>query len=133
MYFSCQGKYYKMYICLGKSLSICQLPRQISNAALFLEGPPTPLWVPPSFWSKFKKFPPFSECHPDWCMQIVRNTIKWRCYVLYYTKSIENIINITVFTFRLNSVFYYLHFLWLDIAFNDFHTWCARGMNMKHF
>ena len=27
------------------------------------------------------------------------------CYVSYYTKSIENIINFTLFTFTLNSVF----------------------------
>ena len=73
-----------------------------------------PFWVSPSFWSKFKNLPPLSESHPNWCIKIVRNTSKWRCYVSYYTKSIENIINITLFTFRLNSVFYYLHFLWLD-------------------
>ena len=60
------------------------------------------------------KIYPLSESHPNWCIKIVRNTSKWRCYVSYYTKSIENIINITLFTFRLNSVFYYLHFLWLD-------------------
>ena len=52
-------------------------------------------------------------------MQIVRNTLKWRCYVLYYTKSIENIINIT-FYFQAQLFIYYLHFLWLDIAFNVF-------------
>ena len=87
----------------------------------------------PSFWSKFKKLPLLSESHPNWCMEIVWNTLKRTCYVSYYTKSIENIINITLFTFRLNSVFYYVQFLWLHIAFNVLHTWCARGMNMKHF
>ena len=25
-----------------------------------------------------------------------------------------------------------LTLLWLDIAFNVFHIWCARGMNLKH-
>ena len=69
----------------------------------FSEG--SPFLGTPSFWSKFKKLPPLSESHPNWCMQIVWNTLKWRCYISYYTKSIENIINITLFTFRLNSVF----------------------------
>ena len=32
--FYCKGKYYKMEICLSKSLSICQLPRRISNAGM---------------------------------------------------------------------------------------------------
>ena len=36
---------------------------------------------------------------------IVKNTLKWRCYISYYTKSIEYIINITLVTFRLNSTF----------------------------
>ena len=74
--------------------------------------PPSPFsegtssfWVPPSFWWKFKKLPQLCESHPNWCMQIVRNTLKWRCHNSYYTKSIGNIINITLFTFRLNSVF----------------------------
>ena len=87
---------------------------------------------PPLSEAFLKSYPPLSEIHPNWCMQIVRNTLKWRCYVSYYTKSIENIINITLFTFRLNSI-YYWHFLWLNIAFNVFHIWYARGMNMKHF
>ena len=36
---------------------------------------------------------------------MVWDTLKWRCYVSYYTKSIENIIIITLYTFSLNSVF----------------------------
>ena len=75
---------------------------------LFYEGTPPPFLGIPFYWSKFKKLAPLplSETHPNWCMQIVRNTLKWRCYVLlYYTKSIENIINITIFNFRLSSVF----------------------------
>ena len=75
---------------------------------------------------------PLSESHPNWCMQIVRNTLKRKCYVSDYTKSIENIINITFYTLRLNSVFT-TNIFWLDIAFNVFHVWYAREMNMKHF
>ena len=71
---------------------------------LFSDGTPSPFWVLSSFWCKFKKLPPLSESHPNWYMQIVRNTLKWRCYLSYYTKTIENIINITLFTFRINSV-----------------------------
>ena len=37
-------------------------------------------------------------------MQIVRNILN-EGYVSYYTKSIEDIINITLFTFRHNSEF----------------------------
>ena len=71
----------------------------------FLRDPPPPILGIPFFWSKFKKLPPLSESNPNWCMQIVRNSLKWRCYVSHYPKSIEKIINITLFTFRLNSVF----------------------------
>ena len=85
----------------------------------------------PSPSSLLYSYPSLSEGHPNWCMQIVRNTWQWRRYISYYTKSIENIF--TLFTFRLNFAFYYLHFLWLYIAFNVFHTWCARGMNIKYF
>ena len=48
------------------------------------------LKITPSFWG---------------CMQIVWKTLKWRSYISYYTKSIKNIIIITLYTFRLNSVF----------------------------
>ena len=71
----------------------------------FFEGTTPPFWVPPLSEASLKSYPPLSEIHPNWCIQIVRNTLKWRCYVLYYTKSIENIINITLFIFALNSVF----------------------------
>ena len=54
-----------------------------------------------------KSYPPLSESYPNWSKQIVINTLKWRCYVSYYTKSTENIINNTLFTFRLNSVFFF--------------------------
>ena len=67
-------------------------------------GNPSPLLGTPSFWSKFKKLPPPSESHPNRCMQIVRNILN-EGYVSYYTKSIEDIINITLFTFRHNSEF----------------------------
>ena len=62
----------------------------------FSEGTPPP--------SK-ANVPPLSEGHPNWCKYIVRSTLKWMCYISYYPKSIENIINITLFTSRLNSVF----------------------------
>ena len=66
----------------------------------------TLFWGYPRFFeANLKGYPPLFESHPNWCMEIVTNTFKWRCYVLYYPKSIENIINITLFTFRLNSVF----------------------------
>ena len=38
-------------------------------------------------------------------LQIVWNTLKRKCYASYYTKSIESIIIITLYTFKLNSVF----------------------------
>ena len=47
--------------------------------------PPPPL--PPDFWE------------PSW------NTLKWGSYISYCTKLIENIIIITLYTFRRNSVF----------------------------
>ena len=82
----------------------CYMVSSRVGTSSFLREPP-PFWVPPSFWSKYEMLPPLSESHPNWYMQIVRNTIKWRCYVSYYSKSIENIISSTLFTFRLNSVF----------------------------
>ena len=67
--------------------------------------PPAPPPPPPLSDANLKSYAPLSESNPNWCMQIVGNTLKRRCYVLYYTKSIESIINITLFTFRLNSAF----------------------------
>ena len=55
--------------------------------------------------ANLKSYRPVSESYPNWCTQTVRNTLKWRCYVSYYNKSIESIINITLFTLGLNSVF----------------------------
>ena len=67
----------------------------------FLRKPPLPLSeYPPLSDANLKSYPSLSESHPDWLMQIVRNTLEWRRYVSYNTKSIENIINITLFTFR---------------------------------
>ena len=71
----------------------------------FSEGTLPPFWVPLLSDANLKSYPPLSESHPNLCMQIVRNTLKWRCYILCYTKSTENIINITLFTFWVNSVF----------------------------
>ena len=99
----CMTKVYTLITIRLRDNDLSPIVSSRVETPLFLRKPP--FWVPPSFWSKFKKLPPLSESHPNWCMKIVRNTIKWRCYVSYYTKSIENIINITLFTFRLNSVF----------------------------
>ena len=63
----------------------------------FLREPPLPFWV----HSSLKSVPPLSESNPNWCMQVVRNTLKWRYYVSYYTQWIENIINIALLTFTL--------------------------------
>ena len=72
----------------------------------FSEGThPPPFWVPPLSDANLKTYRSLSESNLHWCLQIVRKTLKWRCSVWCYTKSIENIINITLFTFRLNSVF----------------------------
>ena len=34
----------------------------------FLQGWNPPFLGTPSFWSKFKKLPPLSQSHPNWCM-----------------------------------------------------------------
>ena len=79
------------------------------NCPSFVREPqPPPLSFPGyPFLSEanLKSYLPLSQIHRKWCMQIVRNTLKWRCYVSYHTKSIKNIINIALFTFRLNFVF----------------------------
>ena len=65
-------------------------------------------WGSPPFWIltlSEANLPPLFESHPNWCLQILWNTLKWWCYILYYTKSIESVIIITLYTFRLNSVF----------------------------
>ena len=71
---------------------------------LFSEGTPPLSGYPPFSEAIFKNYLPFSESHSNWCMEIVLKTLKWRSYISYYIKSIENII-ITLYTFRLNSVF----------------------------
>ena len=60
---------------------------------------------PPFSEANLKNYPPLSDSHPNWCMKIVWTILKWRTYISYYTTLIENIINITLYTFRLNSVF----------------------------
>ena len=65
-------------------------------------------WGSPPFWIltlSEANLTPLFESHPNWCLQILWNTLKWWCYILYYTKSIESVIIITLYTFRLNSVF----------------------------
>ena len=60
---------------------------------------------PSSFWSKFKKLSP-SFWQPSKLVHvncIKHFKMKMLCFVLY--KSIENVIIITLYTFRLNSVF----------------------------
>ena len=75
------------------------------GASPFLKEPHPLSGYPPLSEANLKNYPPLSESHPNWCKQIVWNTLKWRSYILHYTKSIENITIITLYTFRLNSVF----------------------------
>ena len=87
------------------------------NPSLFSEGIPPPLSGYPLFLKQIiKNYPPLSESHPNWCMQIAWNTLKWRTYISYYTKSIEDIVIITLYRFWLNSVFtadsLVTYFLW---------------------
>ena len=105
-------EYYINHIVLNSHLNILNCKPIPSNRLCFLQGwnlpfceGTLPFWVPPSFWSKFKNYPPFSESYSNWCIQILWNTLKWRSYISYFTKSIENIITITLYTSMLNSVF----------------------------
>ena len=70
----------------------------------FFEGTP-PFWVPPSFWRKFKNLPLSFWQRSKLVHVNCKKHFKMKVYVSYYTKSTENTINITLFTFRLNSVF----------------------------
>ena len=79
---------------------LTQFPPGLEHS--FSEGPPSPPPTPLSD-ADLKSYPPLSDSHPNLCMQIVRNILKWRCYVSYYTKSIENIINLTLFIFLLSG------------------------------
>ena len=49
-----------------------------------------------------------------------------KIFTIFISRFTKIFYNITLFTFRLNSIFYW-HFLWLDIAFNvfifDMHIW----------
>ena len=74
------------------------------NPPILFWGNPVSVY-PPLFEANLKNYTSLSKSHPNWCMQIVWNTLKWRGYISYYTKSIENVIIITIYTFRLNSVF----------------------------
>ena len=63
----------------------------------------------PVFWGNP---PPIQGTPPPMFMRAIQigackfyETLKWRFYVLYYTKSIEENIIITLYTFRLTSVF----------------------------
>ena len=97
--------------CICKELSITSIVKWGFWSNLLTLDTFPQVWNPlfsersPISDANLKNYPLLSESHPNWCMQIVWNTLKWRCYISYYTKSIENIINITLFTFRLNSVF----------------------------
>ena len=42
-----------------------------------------PRLKPPLSEANIKSYPPLFEIHPNWCMQIVRDTLKWRCYISY--------------------------------------------------
>ena len=115
--------FFDLGICQGDFIRFKQNFNRLFIVSSRVGTPP-----PPSFWNKFKKLST-SFWEPSKLVHvIVKNTLESRRYLLYYTKSIENIINITIFTFRLNW-----HFLCPDIAFNAFHVWYARAMNMKHF
>ena len=73
----------------------------------------SPFWVPPPpspptlllFLKQIKKVTPSFWEPSKLVLQIVWNTLKRKCYASYYTKSIESIIIITLYTFKLNSVF----------------------------
>ena len=67
----------------------------------FLRKPPPSFWVPPSFWSKFKVTPSFWE--PSKLMH-ANYKKHFEVKVLCFVQSIENINNITLFTFSLNHV-----------------------------
>ena len=93
--------------------------------APFSEGIPS-FWVPPSFWSKFKKLPP-SFWQPSKLVHVnCISTLKWRCYILYYTSQS-----------RISSLLLILSgstlYLLLTLALVWCAIWCTRGMNMKHF
>ena len=60
---------------------------RVGTPPLFLGKAPLSGYAPLSE-ANLKSYPPLFESHPKWCMEIVRNTLKWRCYVLYYAKSI---------------------------------------------
>ena len=65
-----------------------------------LPPPHTLSRYPPLSEANFKNYPFFLRA-----IQIGAYTLKWRSYILYYTKLIENVIIITIYTFRINSVF----------------------------
>ena len=98
----------------------------------FSEGTP-PFWVPPSFWSIFKKLPP----------SLFLRAIQIGACKLYETFQNEGVTFHTILSqFRISlsllfiisgSTLYLLLTLWLDIAFNIFHIWYPKRMNMKHF
>ena len=72
----------------------------------FSEGTP-PFWVPPLSEANLKSYPLFLRTIQIGACKLyyMYYSLKCRCYVSYCTKSIENIIIITFYTFRLNSVF----------------------------
>ena len=110
--------------------------RSSSHAIQLFNIVSSSVWTPLSGYSPLseancKSYPPLSESYPNWSKQIVINTLKWRCYVSYYTKSTENIINNTLFTFRLNSVFFFFFFL---IGIHPMQGWTAttrHGVTIK--
>ena len=84
--------------------SFLQVWKPPSLFSSFLREPP-PFWVPTSFWSKLKKSPPsfwqsYKLVHVN-CIKHLK--IKVLRFIPY--KSIENIIIITLYTFRLHSAF----------------------------
>ena len=96
----------------------------------FSEGTP-PFWVPPLSEANLKSYPLFLRTIQIGACKLyyMYYSLKCRCYVSYCTKSIENIIVITFYTFRLNSVFTtdsldrHCHVMFFIFAMQEERTW----------
>ena len=96
----------------------------------FSEGTP-PFWVPPLSEANLKSYPLFLRTIQIGACKLyyMYYSLKCRCYVSYCTKSIENIIIITFYTFRLNSVFTtdsldrHCHVMFFIFAMQEERTW----------
>ena len=88
----------------------------------FLRAPPVPFQGTPSFWNKFKKSRHLSDSHPNCCMWIVRNTLKWRCYALYFQLRISSLLFILS-----DSTLY----LMLTLALVRYFLYCSSYLTCK--